>query len=287
MAQGLPAAEVAAGEHVAVMLLNRPEIVFVTFALARIGAIAVPVNTAYHGPALRNVLAGSDCTALIVDSRYADRLPPVTAELPDLRLTVVCTPGDRPAATGGNAAAPQGGRTVGWPDLMAHGAARPSGVHRDIPAPALVDADPALLRVTRRRPDRAVPLRPHGRAARPPEPPLVDPTLRVADRGRSGRGTDGDRRGTRVPVLLSRAARRRPVADDRQCHQHGLPRHRQHHRRSQFTPGAVRPVVRRPQTGPGWCRSWSAAPRWPSSYGGRPATPPAAASRSRRRAPHG
>ncbi|KWT63760.1 ATP-dependent acyl-CoA ligase [Streptomyces albus subsp. albus] len=125
VAQGLLAAGVAAGEHVAVMLPNRPEIVFVTFALARIGAVAVPVNTAYHGPALRSVLAGSDCTALIVDSRYADRLPPVTAELPGLRLTVVCAPGDRSAATGGNAAAPPGGRTIGWPDLMAHGAARP------------------------------------------------------------------------------------------------------------------------------------------------------------------
>ncbi|KEF08929.1 hypothetical protein DF17_00965 [Streptomyces rimosus] len=125
VAQGLPAAGVATGEHVAVMLPNRPEIVFVTFALARIGAVTVLVNTAYHGPALRNVLAGSDCAALIVDSRYADRLPPATAEVPDLRLTVVCAPGDRPATTGGSAAAPQGGRTVGWPDLMAHGAARP------------------------------------------------------------------------------------------------------------------------------------------------------------------
>ncbi|MFD7668575.1 AMP-binding protein [Streptomyces sp. NPDC059788] len=135
VAQGLLAAGVTAGGHVAVMLPNGPEIVWVTFALARIGAVAVPVNTAFHGAALRNVLAGSDCTALIVDSRYRDRLPPVTADLPGMRLTIVCAPDGRPAAGGGTEPEPPGGETVEWPDLMTHGAAPPE--HRAHPADLL------------------------------------------------------------------------------------------------------------------------------------------------------
>ncbi|HTF46045.1 MAG TPA: AMP-binding protein, partial [Pseudonocardia sp.] len=42
VAQGLIAAGVRPGHHVAVMLPNCPELVFVIFALARLGAVAVP-----------------------------------------------------------------------------------------------------------------------------------------------------------------------------------------------------------------------------------------------------
>ncbi|GAA5145267.1 ATP-dependent acyl-CoA ligase [Pseudonocardia eucalypti] len=92
VAQGLIAAGVRPGHHVAVMLPNCPDIVFTMFALARIGAIAVPVNTAYRGELLRHVLATAYCSTLVVDAAYLDRLPPLAPELPDLLRVIVRNP---------------------------------------------------------------------------------------------------------------------------------------------------------------------------------------------------
>jgi crotonobetaine/carnitine-CoA ligase len=82
-ANGLAAEGVRRGDHVAVMLPNCPEFVPVIVALARLGAVAVPVNTAYRGELLRHVLDSADVSTLLVDAEYADRLPPVLPTLPD------------------------------------------------------------------------------------------------------------------------------------------------------------------------------------------------------------
>jgi crotonobetaine/carnitine-CoA ligase len=97
LAQGLLALGVGKGDHVAVMLPNCPEFVPVVFALARLGAVAVPVNTAHRGELLRHVLYSSDSTTLIIDASYVDRIPPVADRLPGLgglvvRDTVEATP---------------------------------------------------------------------------------------------------------------------------------------------------------------------------------------------------
>jgi crotonobetaine/carnitine-CoA ligase len=89
LAQGLIALGVGKGDHVAVMLPNCPEFVPIVFALARIGAVAVPVNTAHRGDLLRHVLASSDSTVLVIDSSYVDRLPPIAGRLPGLERLVV------------------------------------------------------------------------------------------------------------------------------------------------------------------------------------------------------
>lgn len=89
VAQGLAALGVDRGEHVAIMLPNSADFVHLIFALARLGAVAVPVNTDYRGDLLRQVLDTSDATTLIVDGPYADRVAAVAGELPDLRLVVV------------------------------------------------------------------------------------------------------------------------------------------------------------------------------------------------------
>ena len=68
LAQGLIALGVGKGDHVAIMLPNCPEFVPIVFALARIGAVAVPVNTAHKGELLRHVLHSSDATTLVLDS---------------------------------------------------------------------------------------------------------------------------------------------------------------------------------------------------------------------------
>jgi crotonobetaine/carnitine-CoA ligase len=87
--QGLAALGVGRGDHVGVMLPNCPDIVYVIFALARLGAVAVPVNTDYRGELLRHVLDGSDTSTLIIDEAYAGRLPAVAARVPGLNRVVV------------------------------------------------------------------------------------------------------------------------------------------------------------------------------------------------------
>lgn len=89
VAQGLISLGVGKGDHVAVMLPNCPEFVPVIFALARIGAVAVPVNTALRGELLRHVLFSSNSTTLVVDSSYVDRIPPIAERLPGLTGLVV------------------------------------------------------------------------------------------------------------------------------------------------------------------------------------------------------
>jgi crotonobetaine/carnitine-CoA ligase len=81
-ANGFAAEGVRRGDHVAVMLPNCPEFVPVIVALTRLGAVAVPVNTAYRGELLRHVLDSADVSTLLVDAEYADRLAEVLPVVP-------------------------------------------------------------------------------------------------------------------------------------------------------------------------------------------------------------
>jgi crotonobetaine/carnitine-CoA ligase len=89
MARGLAALGVGRGHHVGVMLPNCADIVHLVFALARLGAVAVPINIDYKSELLRHVLATSDARWLIVDAPYADRIPAIADKLPGLGLVIV------------------------------------------------------------------------------------------------------------------------------------------------------------------------------------------------------
>lgn len=65
VARGLIALGVEPGDHVALWLMNRPEWIFAMFALARIGAVQVPVNTRFRTHDLRYLLEQSDTRYLI------------------------------------------------------------------------------------------------------------------------------------------------------------------------------------------------------------------------------
>jgi crotonobetaine/carnitine-CoA ligase len=121
VAQGLIACGVRRGEHIAVMLPNGPEILYVIFALARLGAVAVPVNTAHRGELLRHVLASSDSQMLIIDAAYADRLGPLANRLPGLRQVVV----HRDDGETDGLPVLLGKPVVPWSDLLDHGAEPP------------------------------------------------------------------------------------------------------------------------------------------------------------------
>lgn len=65
VARGLIALGVKPGDHVALWLMNRPEWIYTMFALARIGAVQVPVNTRFRTNDLAYLLQQSDSDWLI------------------------------------------------------------------------------------------------------------------------------------------------------------------------------------------------------------------------------
>ncbi len=81
---------VGAGDRVASLLDNVPEQVVTFFATLKLGAIAVPVNTAYKGEFLRHQLTDSGAAVMVVASDRADRLAGLgSGDLPDLSAAFV------------------------------------------------------------------------------------------------------------------------------------------------------------------------------------------------------
>jgi fatty-acyl-CoA synthase len=72
VARALLDVEVGAGERVAVWLPNRPEWVHLFFAVAKIGAVLVPINTRFRTVDLEYILRDSDARTLVVVDRAAD-----------------------------------------------------------------------------------------------------------------------------------------------------------------------------------------------------------------------
>ena len=66
LAAGLADLGVGAGDRVATLLENGPAAVLAIFAAVRLGAVAVPVNTAYKGEFLAHQLGDSGSKVLVV-----------------------------------------------------------------------------------------------------------------------------------------------------------------------------------------------------------------------------
>ena len=92
IAAGLAAAGVAPGDRVLMFMGNRPEFVSVLFAIARLGAIAVPVGEREQMPGLAYMLQQCGACAIVFDDVLADRVP-APAEVPALRLRIVAGSG--------------------------------------------------------------------------------------------------------------------------------------------------------------------------------------------------
>ena len=69
VAKGLIRLGVRPGDHVALWMVNRPEWIFAMFALAKIGAVQVPVNTRFRTHDLAYLLEQSDARYLIAQER--------------------------------------------------------------------------------------------------------------------------------------------------------------------------------------------------------------------------
>jgi fatty-acyl-CoA synthase len=70
LARGLVAAGVQPGDHVAMVLANYPEFVAMKYAVARVGAVSVPVNYLFRRDELGFVLGQSDAVLLVTMNRF-------------------------------------------------------------------------------------------------------------------------------------------------------------------------------------------------------------------------
>ena len=84
-ANGYAALGIGYGDHVAVILPNCPEFYWATWGLGKLGAIAVPINTAAKGDMLRYFIDQSDTTCVVVDDEWVDRVGSIAAQLPKVR----------------------------------------------------------------------------------------------------------------------------------------------------------------------------------------------------------
>jgi carnitine-CoA ligase len=97
VAAGLSAAGVRPKQHVAIMMENRPENLWLLFALGIIGAVAVPINTASRGDLLAYYVRQSDSVAMVIDGAFVERFAAVQPQCQQLKLVCV-VPDDAPKA---------------------------------------------------------------------------------------------------------------------------------------------------------------------------------------------
>ena len=77
------------GQRVCLFMTNRPEFVISWFAIARVGAVACPLNPAYKEREVAYQLANSEAVALIMQRELLPLVETVRAQTPDLRSLLV------------------------------------------------------------------------------------------------------------------------------------------------------------------------------------------------------
>lgn len=88
VAGNLSALGVAPGARVMLMLPNCPAFVLSLLGVARLGAVEVPINTAYKGELLAHVLRDAAPTALVIHPQWLDRVTPLLDAVPSLEVLV-------------------------------------------------------------------------------------------------------------------------------------------------------------------------------------------------------
>ena len=115
VARGLMALGVGPGDKVALWLLNRPEWIEIAFAVMKIGAVLVPINTRLRTEDVAYIVDQSDSSTLILAERsgpidYLGMVRELAGRLPKLKQIVVLGEEPRPS-------------TVPWPALIERGGA--------------------------------------------------------------------------------------------------------------------------------------------------------------------
>jgi crotonobetaine/carnitine-CoA ligase len=127
LANALAHRGIAAGARIGVMLDHHPDHVAAFFAIAKLGAVMVPLNVHLRGASLEHLLRDGDLAGLIVEGRLNDIVMPIARIAPVGRVIWR----GRPASLAGEELA----------DLLAHPAAPP-------PAHAVAPDDLAVILYT-------------------------------------------------------------------------------------------------------------------------------------------
>lgn len=146
VAAGLQALGVRRGDHVSLMLPNCIEFAVVWFALARLGAVAAPVNTSFRGGALVHAVNLVDSRLLVIHASLHEPWAQVRGELAGLRQTVWVGGLPQPEANATNNAANHQADTLPYEALQAAPANAPSAFIA--PQPEVGFADLCLLLYT-------------------------------------------------------------------------------------------------------------------------------------------
>jgi carnitine-CoA ligase len=80
---------IAKGQRVAILLHNRVEYLDLWFGLSRIGAIQLPLNTAYKSPQLLHTLRRAPVTAMVVEDALLPELETSIDQVPGIKTFVV------------------------------------------------------------------------------------------------------------------------------------------------------------------------------------------------------
>ncbi|BFM08260.1 AMP-binding protein [Halioxenophilus aromaticivorans] len=84
LANGLALLGIVKGMTVATLLDNSAEAIFIWLAINKLGAVSVPINTAYKGEYLRHQLGDSGARIIIAESDYAERVTQITDTLSEM-----------------------------------------------------------------------------------------------------------------------------------------------------------------------------------------------------------
>lgn len=89
IAAGLSSIGIAKGDCVLVMLENCIEYVLLSFALNRLGATEVPINTSYKGSFITHIANNSEAKVMIISRRYLERVHLIESDLSYLETLVL------------------------------------------------------------------------------------------------------------------------------------------------------------------------------------------------------
>ncbi|ETW92527.1 MAG: hypothetical protein ETSY1_43240, partial [Candidatus Entotheonella factor] len=96
VANGLRQCGISTGDRVCVMLSNCPQFLYTWFALMKLGAILVPINSAFRSTETHFILEHSGAAAIVVDDVTGPVVADIVTALPALqhRISIAEVPGE-------------------------------------------------------------------------------------------------------------------------------------------------------------------------------------------------
>src|SRR3954465_11272611 len=89
VARNLQDQGIGEGAHVAVLMDNSPDYLALWMALGKVGAVEIPINTAYHGAWLERQWSVGEAAFCIVDAAYLPAVLAVAGDLRELQRVIV------------------------------------------------------------------------------------------------------------------------------------------------------------------------------------------------------